>query len=414
YLKGQPKLGLWYPKDSPFDLIAYTDSDYARANLDRKPTTREKAKNNVRLMMEKLAIDKNRKSVLGVIITEATVRRDLQLNDAEGTECLPNAIIFEQLTLIGAKTTAWNEFSSTMASVIICLTTNQKFNFSKYIFESMMKNLENVSADEAVNKEMDDSLERASTTATGLNAEHDMGNINKTQSKATPNEPSSLGTSSGGGPRRQDTMGDIIAQTRSENVSKYSNDSLLTRVNTPQSDEDRLKLKELMELYTNLQKKVLDLETSKTSQAEEIASLKRRVGLSARVESSEESLGKEDASKQGRINAIDADEDIYLVNVERDKDMFGVNDLEGDEVVVKSEVAAKKKDDEVNVVEEVVSTASDAAPVSAATITIVELTLAQTLAELKSARPKTKGILLQEPSESISTTTTTTTAGILL
>ncbi|GJZ88559.1 retrovirus-related pol polyprotein from transposon TNT 1-94 [Tanacetum coccineum] len=38
YLKGQPKLGLWYLKDSPFDLVAYTDSDYARASLDRKST----------------------------------------------------------------------------------------------------------------------------------------------------------------------------------------------------------------------------------------------------------------------------------------------------------------------------------------------------------------------------------------
>ncbi|GKC41081.1 hypothetical protein Tco_1053465 [Tanacetum coccineum] len=38
YLKGQPKLGLWYQKDSPFDLVAYTDSDYARASLDRKST----------------------------------------------------------------------------------------------------------------------------------------------------------------------------------------------------------------------------------------------------------------------------------------------------------------------------------------------------------------------------------------
>ncbi|GKG14843.1 hypothetical protein Tco_0354443, partial [Tanacetum coccineum] len=38
YLKGQPTLGLWYSKDSPFDLIAYTDSDYARASLDRKST----------------------------------------------------------------------------------------------------------------------------------------------------------------------------------------------------------------------------------------------------------------------------------------------------------------------------------------------------------------------------------------
>ncbi|GJU51384.1 putative ribonuclease H-like domain-containing protein [Tanacetum coccineum] len=38
YLKGKPKLGLWYPKDSPFDLEAYTDSDYAGASLDRKST----------------------------------------------------------------------------------------------------------------------------------------------------------------------------------------------------------------------------------------------------------------------------------------------------------------------------------------------------------------------------------------
>ncbi|GKC22020.1 retrovirus-related pol polyprotein from transposon TNT 1-94 [Tanacetum coccineum] len=46
YLKGQPKLGLWYSKDSPFDLVAYTDSDYARASLDRKSTTGTKASDN--------------------------------------------------------------------------------------------------------------------------------------------------------------------------------------------------------------------------------------------------------------------------------------------------------------------------------------------------------------------------------
>nr|GEU44518.1 retrovirus-related Pol polyprotein from transposon TNT 1-94 [Tanacetum cinerariifolium] len=39
YLKGQPKLGLWYPKDSPFDLVAYTDSDNAGVSLDKKSTT---------------------------------------------------------------------------------------------------------------------------------------------------------------------------------------------------------------------------------------------------------------------------------------------------------------------------------------------------------------------------------------
>nr|GFB39950.1 hypothetical protein [Tanacetum cinerariifolium] len=39
YLKGKPHLGLWYPKDSPFDLVAYSDSDYASASLDKKSTT---------------------------------------------------------------------------------------------------------------------------------------------------------------------------------------------------------------------------------------------------------------------------------------------------------------------------------------------------------------------------------------
>ncbi|GJY49871.1 hypothetical protein Tco_0439827 [Tanacetum coccineum] len=260
------------------------------------------------------------------------MRRDLQLEDAKGVDCLPNSTIFEQLTLMGyekisqkltfykaffspqwkflihtilqclsSKTNAWNEFSSTMASAIICLATNQKFNFSKYNFESMVKNFDNAGnflmyprprkpkrkdtqipqssgpidnvVDEAVNEEMDDSLERAATTATSLDAE------------------------------------------------------------------------------------VLDLETIKTTQAYEIASLKRRVkklerrnksrthrlkrlykvGLIARVESSgdKEGLGKEDASRQGRkINAIDADEDITLVNDQDDADMFDVNDLDGDEVIV--------------------------------------------------------------------------------
>nr|GEU94141.1 retrovirus-related Pol polyprotein from transposon TNT 1-94 [Tanacetum cinerariifolium] len=41
YLKGQPTLGIWYPKDLPLELIAYSDSDYASASLDRKSTTRE-------------------------------------------------------------------------------------------------------------------------------------------------------------------------------------------------------------------------------------------------------------------------------------------------------------------------------------------------------------------------------------
>ncbi|GJU84454.1 hypothetical protein Tco_1292000 [Tanacetum coccineum] len=77
-----------------------------------------------------------------VIITETSIRSDLKLEDAKGTYCLPTATIFAKLERMGAKTTAWNEFSSTMASAIICLATTQKFNFSKYIFDNMVKSLE--------------------------------------------------------------------------------------------------------------------------------------------------------------------------------------------------------------------------------------------------------------------------------
>ncbi|GJW04583.1 hypothetical protein Tco_1563439 [Tanacetum coccineum] len=78
-----------------------------------------------------------------VIITETSVRSDLQLEDAEAFFSPQwKFLIHIILQCVSAKTTAWNEFSSTMASVIICLATNQKFNFSKYIFDNMVKNLE--------------------------------------------------------------------------------------------------------------------------------------------------------------------------------------------------------------------------------------------------------------------------------
>ncbi|GKE61839.1 hypothetical protein Tco_1512206 [Tanacetum coccineum] len=166
-----------------------------------------------------------------------------------------------------------------------------------------------------------------------------------------------------------------------ENVSKHLNDPLL-------SGEDRPKLKELMALCTNLQNRVLDLEHTKTTQALEIDSLKRRVkkhkkkqrlkthglkrlykvGLSARIVSSkDEGLGEEDASKQVRkIHDIDADEDITIENV-HDAEMFDVNDLDGDEVVIESEVADKNVD-----------------------LSVDEVTLAQALAALKSAKVQEK------------------------
>nr|GEY61656.1 hypothetical protein [Tanacetum cinerariifolium] len=117
-----------------------------------------------------------------------------------------------------------------------------------------------------------------------------------------------------------------------------------------------------------------------------------KVGLTARVESSgdEESLG-EDASKQGRIDAINAYEEIILVNVQddADKEMFDVNVLDI----------------------EVINTAKlivDVAQVSVAsaatkTTNIDDVTLAQALEEIKSTKSKVKGLAIQELGKSTTT-----------
>ncbi|GKF82109.1 hypothetical protein Tco_0243765, partial [Tanacetum coccineum] len=80
-------------------------------------------------------------------------------------------------------------------------------------------------------------------------------------------------------------MGDTISQTRSERVSIPSYDSPLLRVNTPGSDEERIELKELMDMCTKLSNRVLDLENNKSRTLQP----ERRV-YKPRVESSEVSL----------------------------------------------------------------------------------------------------------------------------
>nr|GEV83839.1 putative ribonuclease H-like domain-containing protein [Tanacetum cinerariifolium] len=259
YLKGKPHLGLWYPKDSPFDLVAYSDSDYAGASLDRKSTTRgcqflgcrliswqckkqtvvatssieaeyvaaasgqtatgkeisnpfmagsllktilitflHKANINVVLSAYLVLLnaakgfeqiidflngsyihyaltvnphiyvscikqfwntasvkhsdDVTRLQALvdrkKIVISEDVIREILQLNDAEGVAFFSSKwkfLIHTILQSLSAKRTSWNEFSSAMASAVICLSTGQKFNFSKYIFDSLVRNVDSSS-----------------------------------------------------------------------------------------------------------------------------------------------------------------------------------------------------------------------------------------------------------------------------
>ncbi|GJU54491.1 uncharacterized mitochondrial protein-like protein [Tanacetum coccineum] len=295
-----------------------------------------------------------------VIVTEISVIRALQLKDAEALFHLngnsyplqfSNALVLR--LLLGTKLVAlWPQLSS-------CLATNQNFNFSKYIFDNIVKNLEG-GVKFLMYPRMVQALEELEPiTDEAANEEH---------------------------------------------VPTHSNDPLL-------SGEDRLKLNELMELCTNLSQRVLDLENTKTSQAAEITKLKervkklerrnksrtlglkrlRKVGRSAQVVSSEdEGLGaQEDASKQGRkIADLDADAEVTLVD-----EAQGRND---DNLMFDTGVF----DEQEVEVEKVVSTA-EVTTVSATTTTVDELTLAQTLIEIKAAKPKV-----------VTTAATTTTTAV--
>ncbi|GJW61394.1 putative ribonuclease H-like domain-containing protein [Tanacetum coccineum] len=545
YLKCKPKLVLWYPKDSPFDLEAYFDSDYVGASLDRKSTTGAAndeiqvsvvgltfywhklttAVNAVRYTLTTASPEESDgfKGIVDflnvssiryaltvnptihtscvkqfwaiakaktineevqiqalvdgkkVIVTETSVKRALQLKDAEGTECLPNATIFAKLERMGyenltqkltfyiaffspqwkflvhtilqclsAKTTAWNEFSSTMASAITCLTINQKFNFSKYIFDNMVKNLEGgvkflmyprfvqVFLDKKVKgmtKHKEIYVTPSHTKKVFANMKREGKGFSR---RVTPLFETMMVQASKEleVPQPSGSTKPITDEAiNKEHVPIHSNDLLL-------SGEDRLKLNELMELYTNLSQRVLDLENIKTSQALEITKLKERVkklerrntsktpGLKrlrkvsrfAQVVSSEdESLGaQEDASKQGRkIADLDADAEVTLVDETQgridDNLMFNTGVFDEQEVEV----------------EKVVSTA-EVTTASTTTTTVDELTLAQTLIEIKVAKPKAvttaatitttavtrlkaRGVVVQEPSEFSTTTSSSQT-----
>nr|GEV92254.1 hypothetical protein [Tanacetum cinerariifolium] len=156
YLKGKPHLGLWYPKDSPFDLVAYSDINYAGASLNRKSTTGGCQFLGCRLISwqckkqtvvatssteaeyvaatsccaqvlwiqnqlldyrynftHTIIYNDNSSTVNDVIrlqalvdkkkvvVTDATIRDALRLDDEEGVDCLPNEEIFAELARIG-------------------------------------------------------------------------------------------------------------------------------------------------------------------------------------------------------------------------------------------------------------------------------------------------------------------------
>ncbi|GJT96557.1 ribonuclease H-like domain-containing protein [Tanacetum coccineum] len=445
YLKGKPKLGLSYPRESSFDLVAYSDSDYGGANLDRKSTTRgcqflghrliswqckkqtivatstieadlqtamDKCINflkvniwngsilNLHLFQEENALAIPRQTatckessnplmadslpktiqsndpplsrgytlgsgedslklmelmayctnlcefettalsnmedgVLGisktidrkvkVLVSKASIRRHLKLEDSEGLSSLPNANCFEQLPSIGyvtdsdsltfqkghfspqwkffihtilhclsPKKTAWDQFSSNLATTIICLATNRIFNFFKFLFEAMVKNID------SQHKFL---MYPRITSSSSLSP----------QTHQPSPSPHPINTTH-----------------RIEEPTQMPHELPLYSVYSLGRDKGSLSRNELTILYTSLSKKVASLE-SKLKQTKEtystaltklilrVKKLERQVQNTnsrrkTRIVLSEDEDAVEDPSNQGRIiEEIDVDTNIILV-----------------------------------------------------------------------------------------------------
>nr|GFC06468.1 hypothetical protein [Tanacetum cinerariifolium] len=79
-------------------------------------------------------------------VSESSLRRNLNLRDKDGIVSILDTELFENLTLMGPKSTGFNEFSSNIATALVCLAVNRTYNFSKMIFDGMVKNVNNKSS----------------------------------------------------------------------------------------------------------------------------------------------------------------------------------------------------------------------------------------------------------------------------
>nr|GEW93644.1 hypothetical protein [Tanacetum cinerariifolium] len=250
-------------------------------------------------------------------VSESSIRRNLKLNDEAGISSLPDAELFENLILMGynispnqkftfqkgqfshqwkylihtimqclsPKSTGFNEFSSNIATALVCLATNRIYNFSKMIFDGMVRNVNNkVSkflmqytrrariamssalppvADEHASPIGDDSQGEACPTDSGLEADQDRVNIPKTSALPSDSTP---------------------------------------RVTSLAADEGSMqqKLDELTALYTSLQRQQSQMVSKFATQELEIINLKARVKLLEDREGGCIAQSKDDALIKGK------------------------------------------------------------------------------------------------------------------
>nr|GEY05618.1 putative reverse transcriptase, RNA-dependent DNA polymerase [Tanacetum cinerariifolium] len=309
YLKGQPKLGLWYPRDSPFDLDAFSDSDYAGASLDKKSTI-----GGCQFLEKRLILWQCKKEIVvsnstteaeyvvaanchGHVLWIQNQMLDYGFNfmntkiyiDNKSTICIVKNLgegstvtVESHYTPTGAPSTSPPHISSPPRSSIRQETELPQPSSPTHTHV----------ADEATSTGVDVRHGGAATTVTSLDARQGSGNIDKT--------------------------------------SSIPYDLPLPRLNTLGSDEGSMTLQELTVLCTTLSQKVESLkadlkqikkvnEAAYTKLIIKVKKLKKTVKTSkarrkAKIVVSDEEVDLADPSKQGRkIEEIDQDPSISLI-----------------------------------------------------------------------------------------------------
>nr|GEV24898.1 hypothetical protein [Tanacetum cinerariifolium] len=222
------------------------------------------------------------------VVVSDIIHRDLHLDDANGVECLPNEEIFAELA-------------------------RRKFNFSKYIFDSMVRNVDSPSKFlmypcflQVVINNQEDDLTSHNTRYTSLALTQKVfANIRRVEEDEVkvPTAPAPPSPTNAPSPPQQDPTSTPYATPPASRPQEQP---------TTTSKSSMSLLTTLMETCASLSQKVAELEQDKHTQALEILKLMKRVK-------------KRMHPNRGKIEAIDADEDITLVDVETQKEAVTID-----------------------------------------------------------------------------------------
>ncbi|GJX27432.1 putative ribonuclease H-like domain-containing protein [Tanacetum coccineum] len=319
YLKGKPTLGLWYPRDSPFELVAYSDSDYGGAIQDRKSTTKGCQFLGNRLISWQC----KKQSVVATSTTEAEY--------VAAASCC-GQVLWIQNQLLDYMYNFMNTVIHIDNNSIICIIENPvKHQKTKHIeIRSSYKRGRDTKVpqsggpllkvgDEAVHKELGDRIERAATTASSKDAEQD-----SIAALSTTKEGVQAITATING--REKTITEVSLRRHlkledSEGIYSMANEEIFAQLTnigviTPLF---ATMLIQPQVLEKDLQQTKKTYSTSLTKLILRVKKLENllksgRARRKARIVLFEDEEAPEDSSKQGRkISEIDADPNISLV-----------------------------------------------------------------------------------------------------